>query len=166
MKIYRFKNEENDLEYRYEVPIDNNKTAVHDLLTGKPVYVFENSSDNIITDFTNGLYLLEYEKEYISWSEVYDLLFDDQWVGTADLIPMTLAMLQESSEALNELNWKPWKTTEVNLEAYKEELSDVFIFLMVCAKIAGMNADDLIAQTFVKHNYNKIRKDHDRNKDK
>lgn len=165
MRLFKFKNEKNDLEYRYEV-FKGNTIHIHDLISGQLLYILNENNDIVFTSTSELSVLHEYNKEYISWSEVYDLLFDDQWVGTADLIPMTLAMLQEASEALNELNWKPWKTTEVNLEAYKEELSDVFIFLMVCAKIAGMNADDLIAQTFVKHNYNKVRKDHDRNKDK
>lgn len=98
------------------------------------------------------------------WHEAFGKLYEDQWIGTADLLPMTLAMMQEASEAMNELNFKPWKQKEVNLDAYKEELADVFIFLMVCAKISGMSANDLIELTTKKHMFNKIRPDHDRNK--
>ena len=78
---------------------------------------------------------------------------------------MTLAMMQEASEAMNELNFKPWKQKEHNLEKYKDELADIFIFLMVCAKIAGLDADEFIKITAEKHQFNKIRPDHDRNKD-
>ena len=104
------------------------------------------------------------ELETVSYADMFGLLYEDQWIGTADAVKMTLAMMQEASEAMNELDFKPWKKKEVNWSNYKEELADVFIFLMICFKIAGMNADEVIKLTFDKHNYNKIRKDHDRNK--
>src|SRR5690554_3695791 len=115
MRLFKFKNEKNDFEYRYEV-FKGNTIHIHDLISGQLLYILNENNDIVFTSTSELSVLHEYNKEYISWSEVYDLLFDDQWVGTADLIPMTLAMLQEASEALNELNWKPWKTTEVNLE--------------------------------------------------
>lgn len=92
--------------------------------------------------------------------------FDAQWIGNANLEKMTIALLQEASEALNELDWKPWKKVEPNLQAYREELADIGIFLLLTSKLAGMNLDDLFIQMYEKHLYNLTRKDHNRNSKK
>ncbi len=92
---------------------------------------------------------------------LYDF-FDAQWVGNPDLEKMTMAMMQEVSEAFNELDWKPWKSKEVNLKLYREELADVGIFLLLCSKTAGMSLDDLFMEMMKKHLFNLTRLDHDR----
>lgn len=111
--------------------------------------IYEGNTDNLV------------EAEF---AEVFKVLYDDQWLGTMDLEKVTLAIIQEASEAMNELDWKYWKTIEPNLEAFKEELADIFIFTMMAAKIVGMSASDFIELTLKKHTYNKHRPDHDRNK--
>ena len=64
----------------------------------------------------------------------------------ADTAPMhLLAAVSETMEALDELNWKPWKKTKrtVDLEAYAEELTDTFQFLVNAAIALGLTEEDL-----------------------
>lgn len=99
------------------------------------------------------------------FASIYDVLpafFQAQWIGNPDLEKMTMAMMQEVSEAFNELDWKPWKSKPTNLDAYKEELADVGIFLLLCSKSAGMNLEELLMHMIQKHLYNLVRLDHDR----
>lgn len=99
-------------------------------------------------------------------SDAMPEFFEAQWIGEADLEKMTIAMMQEVAEAFNELDWKPWKTKEPNFKAYKEELADVGIFLLLNAKLAGMSLDELLFEMYSKHLYNLVRKDHKDRKNK
>jgi len=96
----------------------------------------------------------------VSITDALPEFYEAQWIGNPDLEKMTIAMMQEVSEAFNELDWKPWKKQETNMKAYKEELADVGIFLLLCAKTAGMSLDDLLSEMIKKHIYNLDRKDH------
>lgn len=53
-------------------------------------------------------------------------------------------IIVESVETMNEVNWKPWKKTkkDVNWQAVKEELSDIWIFLMNGILESGMTAEE------------------------
>lgn len=54
------------------------------------------------------------------------------------------ALIHEVVEAMNETGWKPWASSNhINVEAYGEELADVFIFLMNMMLIAGITTRDL-----------------------
>jgi len=99
---------------------------------------------------------------YVPIEEALTEFFKAQWIGNPDLEKMTMAMMQEVSEAFNELDWKPWKSKAVNLDLYKEELADVGIFLLLCSKSAGMSLDELLTRMINKHLYNLVRLDHDR----
>jgi NTP pyrophosphatase (non-canonical NTP hydrolase) len=112
-------------------------------------------------------YLTDYEiatldKHKVSVSESLESFYKAQWVGDPDLQMMTMAMMQEVSEAFNELDWKPWKSKAVDLKKYHEELADVGIFLFLCAKTSGMSLDDLLMEMMNKHLFNLTRLDHDR----
>ena len=100
--------------------------------------------------------------EYVSVVDALEEFFEAQWIGNPDLEKMTMAMMQEVSEAFNELDWKPWKSKPVNLNLYKEELADVGIFLLLCSKSADMSLDELLKRMINKHLYNLVRLDHDR----
>lgn len=67
-----------------------------------------------------GVYTIEYQKE------------------------MTLAAIDELMEALRELPWKSWKKNQSNnKELHKEELIDVWHFLINLSLAAGMTAQDV-----------------------
>lgn len=100
--------------------------------------------------------------EYAPIEHALPEFFRAQWIGNPDLEKMTMAMMQEVSEAFNELDWKPWKSKPVNLDLYKDELADVGIFLLLCSKSADMTLDELLFRMIRKHLYNLIRLDHDR----
>lgn len=100
--------------------------------------------------------------EYVNVTSALQEFFEAQWIGNPDLEKMTMAMMQEVSEAFNELDWKPWKSKPVNLDLYKDELADVGIFLLLCSKSANMSLDELLTRMINKHLYNLIRLDHDR----
>lgn len=105
----------------------------------------------------NELNLSEYE---VSLKDSLDEFYEAQWIGTGDLEKMTIALLQEANEAFNELDWKPWKNKPVNIPAYQEELADIGIFLLLCAKLTGLTFDDLFRKMYEKHLFNLTRLDH------
>jgi len=117
-----------------------------------------------ITDGTDLFINLNQPHAFESVPVAYALseFFKAQWIGNPDLEKMTMAMMQEVSEAFNELDWKPWKSKKVNLDSYKEELADVGIFLLLCSKSANMSLEELLTRMINKHLYNLIRLDHDR----
>lgn len=54
------------------------------------------------------------------------------------------ALIHEVVEAMNETGWKPWASSNhINREAYREELADVYIFLMNMMLIDGMTTREL-----------------------
>jgi hypothetical protein len=70
----------------------------------------------------------------------------------------TLSMVDEAMEQLRETPWKPWKKQQqLNLDEWREELVDVFIFLINLANTAGMPIWTLISEA-----YRKVKKNNDR----
>lgn len=58
---------------------------------------------------------------------------------------MHVALVDELHEALNEIGWKPWASSQhFNQEAVKGELVDAFHFFMNLCMIAQVTPDDLI----------------------
>lgn len=100
--------------------------------------------------------------EQVDIKTALSYFYDAQWIGKKDPEKMTIALMQEASEALNELDWKPWKTKQPDIEAYKKELADIGIFLLVCARTVDMTLDDLLYEMFHKHVLNFKRKDHNK----
>jgi hypothetical protein len=57
---------------------------------------------------------------------------------------MVLACDDELHEALNETGWKPWASSNhINPNAFKDELTDAFLFLLNLMLAGGMTAGDL-----------------------
>lgn len=67
----------------------------------------------------------------------------------------TRAMVHETIEVENELNWKHWKLpVPVDWDKIKEELVDKFIFLMNQINICDMDAGELYEKTIAKIDIN------------
>lgn len=57
---------------------------------------------------------------------------------------MHIALTDELHEALGEIGWKPWATSQhVNEEAFKGELIDAWHFFMNLCMVVGMGPDEL-----------------------
>lgn len=68
---------------------------------------------------------------------------------------MHIALTDELHEALAEMGWKPWATSNhFNEEAVKGELVDAFHFFMNLCMAAGMDATELQAKYFKKRQKN------------
>ena len=60
------------------------------------------------------------------------------------MLKWTLALFSETSEVLDELNWKHWKNEKsVDWENVKGEVVDLLHFVISMALTCGMNADEL-----------------------
>jgi hypothetical protein len=76
---------------------------------------------------------------------------------------MTLAMMVEAVEALDETHWKPWATppagapTIVDKTRYTNELADVFIFLMNLMLAGGVTMRELAEAVDAKQTKNILR---------
>ena len=56
-----------------------------------------------------------------------------------------LALFDETSEALKEVPWKPWKQNQqFNVKKFRMELIDVFHFLINLFLLSGMNSRQVI----------------------
>jgi len=62
----------------------------------------------------------------------------------AFLMETSAALMCEVTEAMNETGWKPWASSQhINSDAYREELADIFIFLMNLLLIDDMQMMEL-----------------------
>ncbi len=70
-----------------------------------------------------------------------------------------LAIVAESMELLNEINWKPWKKTkkEVDQEQARFEVADQFLFLLEESLYLGMDAETLFQYVMRKVDINEER---------
>lgn len=66
----------------------------------------------------------------------------------AFLMETGTALMCEVTEALNETGWKPWASSNhINRDAYREELADIYIFLMnlmLCDDMTMMDMAHLV----------------------
>ena len=73
---------------------------------------------------------------------------------------LTLAMVGELAEVLDEINYKWWKAPrELNQEHLQEELSDLLHFFVSMCLESGMTADDLYRVYLGKLRVNHLRQD-------
>lgn len=94
------------------------------------------------------------EERHLSYSP-------EEWVQK-----YALAMLDEITELLNEVNYKWWKNPKpIDQDAVKEEMVDVFhFFLSMCLQV-GMDAGELYARYCEKNAENHARQDGTSKKD-
>lgn len=83
----------------------------------------------------------------------------DQDIRREWFLRFELAMRQESSEAIDSLNWKWWKKTQDDWDNIKIELVDILHFWVSMCTIAGMSASDVIDLYFKKNKLNHHRQD-------
>lgn len=77
---------------------------------------------------------------------------------------MTLACTSELHEALDETGWKPWASSmHMNLEEWKGEMTDAWLFFMNLMLVGGMTAEDLISRTAKKQDnaYTRVKDGYD-----
>lgn len=79
--------------------------------------------------------------------------------GDAAIKENLFALIVEVTEALDEINWKPWRARDkiIDREKLAEELVDVLQFWLNAASAAGLTAPK-IAETY----YRKLRVCHER----
>lgn len=71
---------------------------------------------------------------------------------------MVLAAIDELMEALRETPWKPWKKQQqLHQDNFKEELVDVWHFLINLSLASGMDADELFSRFINKNRINHTR---------
>ena len=71
---------------------------------------------------------------------------------------MVLAAIDELTEALRETPWKPWKKQQkYNQEKFKEELIDVWHFLINLSLAAELSSNELFLRFKKKHKLNNLR---------
>lgn len=71
---------------------------------------------------------------------------------------MTLALIDELSEALNETGWKPWATSRhVNRDAYIGELVDAVHFLANLFLVVEATEQEILAAYLAKAEKNRLR---------
>lgn len=79
----------------------------------------------------------------------------NQW-----LLQMTRCMNQEIAELIDSCKWKHWKKNqELDKQNAKVEVIDLFHFLITCAQILGMTADDVFEAYLKKNQVNHQRQD-------
>jgi NTP pyrophosphatase (non-canonical NTP hydrolase) len=72
---------------------------------------------------------------------------------------MTLALMAEAVEALDETQWKPWARIDnnkpiVDRDKFRGELADVFIFLMNLMLVGDITSTELLAAVEAKQRIN------------
>ena len=67
----------------------------------------------------------------------------------------TRALIHEVIEVENEVSWKHWKKpVQIDQDKVKDEVADIFIFLMNLINISGMDASELYDRTLNKIDVN------------
>lgn len=75
--------------------------------------------------------------------------------GSASILERAVALQQEAAEVVGECGFKYWKTEHaVDTDRIKEELIDVFTFVVSMANAVGMTADEFIDGYFKKNKIN------------
>ncbi|AYJ75586.1 dUTPase [Bacillus phage BSTP8] len=85
---------------------------------------------------------------------------DEQWI-----LQFLTCINEEVSEVRNELNWKHWKNhKDIDWSAVKEEITDVWIFLIELSISAGLYPEELEEIFYAKTAENHARQDGTSNK--
>ena len=76
-----------------------------------------------------------------------------------------LALCAEVYEALGETPWKHWKKNQnLNAEKFKDEVVDIFLFVINMILSSNMSQDEFVCKTFQKMNINWERLKQSKNK--
>ena len=90
---------------------------------------------------------------------LYDDIKNDPELRREWFLRFDLALKQESSEAIDSLNWKWWKKDEEDWDNVKVELVDMLHFWVSMCTMAGMDAAEVMQLYFKKNELNFKRQD-------
>ncbi len=90
---------------------------------------------------------------------LYDDIKNDPELRREWFLKFDLALKQESSEAIDSLNWKWWKKDEEDWDNVKVELVDMLHFWVSMCTMAGMDAAEVMQLYFKKNELNFKRQD-------
>jgi dimeric dUTPase (all-alpha-NTP-PPase superfamily) len=85
---------------------------------------------------------------------LYDDIKKDPELRRKWFLNFELALKQESSEAIDSLNWKWWKKDKDDWDNAKVELVDMLHFWVSMCTIAGMDAEEVMTLYFKKNDLN------------
>ena len=89
-------------------------------------------------------YLLDrqrkFEQDLISLDQIADLAYQQ-----SQLKEYSLALIVEVTEFLAEINWKPWKKTQKDVDCakVKEEFIDILHFFLILALLLDLDATEI-----------------------
>lgn len=87
--------------------------------------------------------------------DLWDLGSDDPGLAGEHVRTHVLAATDELHEILRETSWKPWsKKRFFNRQQYKEEMVDLFHFIMNLMLIGGITPEELLEGYAEKHEIN------------
>ncbi len=87
-------------------------------------------------------------------STLYDDIKNDSELRRQWFLRFELALKQESSEAIDSLNWKWWKKDDDDWDNVKVELVDMLHFWVSMCTVAGMDATEVLQLYFKKNELN------------
>jgi dimeric dUTPase (all-alpha-NTP-PPase superfamily) len=92
-------------------------------------------------------------------ASLYDDIKSDADEKRRWFLNFELALRQESSEAIDSLNWKWWKKDEEDWDNIKIELVDMLHFWVSMCTVAGLTAEEVMTLYFKKNKLNHDRQD-------
>ncbi|MBU1449306.1 dUTP diphosphatase [Patescibacteria group bacterium] len=89
-------------------------------------------------------YLLESQKAFEIFFIDFNRLENLEYLQ-AQIKNYVLALDVELAEFLSEINWKPWKKEqkELDFDKLKEELIDILHFFLILCLLLGLDADEI-----------------------
>lgn len=108
------------------------------------------------------VYPLNLETIFNTQSNLQALMDWPGGIGQAGTKEMLLGAMVECTEALDEINWKPWKAhipKDYDKEKFTTELTDIIQFVINAALCMNLTAEDLTIALQVKwvENYARIK---------
>ena len=98
-----------------------------------------------------------FEEQIILNKKINENLYseiEDSEIRRKRFLEFELALRQESSEAIDSLNWKWWKKDPDNWENVKVELVDMLHFWVSMCTIADLDAKEVVELYFKKNKLN------------
>jgi len=91
--------------------------------------------------------------------DLYEVIQTDPELKRQWFLNFELALRQESSEAIDSLNWKWWKKDDEDWDNIKVELVDMLHFWVSMCTVAGLSAQDVMTLYMKKNKLNFKRQD-------
>jgi len=79
----------------------------------------------------------KFEQDFISLDQITDLAYQQ-----SQLKEYSLALIVEVTEFLSEINWKPWKKTQkdVDFAKLKDEFADILHFVLILGLLLDLDS--------------------------